>query len=76
MLTDLKILSQVICKEAHLFIIYHKRLVKEDKDNGRDGQGREEGGRDNGYDVTGWASVDLSHSDEDRGYGADCGGDG
>ena len=36
----------------------------------------EKADQDNGYDASGWASVDFGDPDEDRGYGSDCGGDG
>jgi deferrochelatase/peroxidase EfeB len=48
-------------------------LRKEDEWDGRDGEDSEEADKDNGYDVSGWASIFFSDSDEDRGYGADCG---
>jgi hypothetical protein len=49
---------------------------QEDKQDGRYGQGREETCKGNGYDVSGWASVEFGHPDEDRGYGSHCRGAG
>jgi hypothetical protein len=73
MLTDLQIASQVIFEKTHSDIIKgeERRIA-----NGRDGEGREEADQDNGYDTSGWASVSIGDSDEDRGYDSHSGGDG
>ncbi len=73
MLTDLQIASQVIFEKTHSDIIKgeERRIA-----NGRDGEGREEADKDNGYDTSRWASVGIGDSDEDGGYGSHSGGDG
>jgi hypothetical protein len=55
-----------------IFPIIHKTL----KGGERDGTGSTEASEDNGYDVSGWASVEFGDTDADGGYGADCGGPG
>jgi hypothetical protein len=48
------------------------RTFVEEEENGSDGQDTEEAFKDNGYNISGWASIKLGHPDEDRGYGSDC----
>jgi hypothetical protein len=47
-------------------------MLVEEEENGSDGQNTKEAFKDNGYNISGWASIKLSHTDENRGYGSDC----
>jgi len=52
-----------------------KRFVEEEED-GNDGQDTEETSKDNGYNLSGWASIEFSHPNEDGGYDSYCRGTG
>jgi len=52
------------------------KIFLEEEENGRDGQDTEEASKDNGYNPSGWASIEFSHPNEDRGYDSHCRGTG